>query len=331
MREMAERERYEVDLAEWEANLFAYLVSSLSHPSAPPSVSGLTLRVAGGWVRDKLLDINTSDVDIALDKCTGREFAEWLAKLGSTEGKEGNMKGAASDYHVVKANPSQSKHLETATMKLFGVDVDFVNLRSETYTQGSRIPSMELGTPEEDALRRDFTINAMFYNLHTKKVEDLLGNSLQDLDGKLLRTPMNAIETFKDDPLRVMRAVRFAGRLNFDLHPDIIRACSDEGVREGLKEKVSRERVGKEFEGFFKTSSSPSLSLSWMWICGIEDLVYSPPVDSISPSWSRVKYSKVLSDELSKPQEVKLMYLAMPLANLGKQQFVETGKGGKEK
>lgn len=82
---------------------------------------------------------------------------------------------------VIKINPDQSKHLETATFKIHGVDIDANNLRTEVYSSCSRIPVTVLGTPREDAMRRDFTINAMFYNIKTKQIEDYLtGKSVRE-------------------------------------------------------------------------------------------------------------------------------------------------------
>lgn len=99
---------------------------------------------------------------------------------------------------VIQANPDQSKHLETARMRINETWVDLVNLRSETYTQESRVPQMEFGTPEEDALRRDFTINSLFYNINTGLVEDFSGRGLEDLEKGIIRTPLAAMETFLD-------------------------------------------------------------------------------------------------------------------------------------
>ena len=98
----------------------------------------------------------------------------------------------------------QSKHLETANVRVLGVFIDCVNLRSEAYTEDSRIPSITFGTPQEDALRRDFTINTLFYNVSTMQIEDFTGKGLTDLRDKIIRTPLPAYVTFKDDPLRVM-------------------------------------------------------------------------------------------------------------------------------
>jgi len=82
---------------------------------------------------------------------------------------------------VIRSNPDQSKHLETAKVKYQGIEIDFVNLRSESYASTSRIPEIEFGTAEEDAVRRDFTINALFYNIGQGNVEDLTGKGLEDL------------------------------------------------------------------------------------------------------------------------------------------------------
>jgi tRNA nucleotidyltransferase (CCA-adding enzyme) len=86
-------------------------------------------------------------------------------------------------------------------MKIEGKFVDFVNLRSEKYTEESRIPAIEMGTPQEDASRRDITINSMFYNIQTGEVEDWLGNGMEDLKNGYVRTPLDPKITFEDDPL----------------------------------------------------------------------------------------------------------------------------------
>jgi len=95
---------------------------------------------------------------------------------------------------------------------MFGLDLDFVNLRSEEYTEATRIPQMRFGTPLEDAERRDLTINSLFYNIHTDLIEDWTGYGLSDLDQKIARTPLEPDTTFRDDPLRVLRVARFATR-----------------------------------------------------------------------------------------------------------------------
>ena len=238
-----------------------------------------TLRVAGGWVRDKLLatpeftrtqngegrltskykqtsmgrqgtKVLTSqegqkpvDIDIALDDMLGREFAEHLNQYLSQVGEETHSVG------VVLKNPEKSKHLETATMKVGTFWIDFVNLRAEEYTQDSRIPDlMRIGTPAEDAFRRDLTINALFYNVNNGQVEDWTGRGFDDLRRGIVATPLAPLTTLLDDPLRALRSVRFAARLRFTMDDALVEAATDKRVREALAGKVSRERVGCEVD-----------------------------------------------------------------------------------
>lgn len=154
-------------------------------------------------------------------------------------------------FHKIKKNPEKSKQLETTTVKIFGRDVDFVNLRKEVYSEDSRNPVMEFGTPEEDAERRDATINALFYNIHTGLVEDFTGG-LNDLKAKRITTPMDPEKTFKDDPLRVLRLIRFSSRLGFEIDPHVEQWMGDPTVAENLKLKISRERVGTELSKMLK-------------------------------------------------------------------------------
>jgi tRNA nucleotidyltransferase/poly(A) polymerase len=107
-----------------------------------------------------------------------------------------------------------------------------------THPQGSRIPSMGIGGPEEDALRRDLTINALFYNVNTGDVEDFSGQGLADMRDGVIRTPLPALTTLLDDPLRVLRAVRFASRLDFRMSPELTVAASDPRVHQALEQKV---------------------------------------------------------------------------------------------
>lgn len=201
---------------------------------------GLTFRVAGGWVRDKALGKESDDIDIALDKMTGAQFGKYLTK---EIGKQGN---------VIKANPEQSKHLETMTINLFGQDIDFVNLRSERYDTSSRIPTMQIGTPQEDAERRDLTINSLFYNINNGQVEDFTGKGVQDLHTMTLRTPMEPVKTFMDDPLRILRMLRFLSRYKgATVDPAAIQAMQQPDVQQALKQKVSSERVLTEWMKMF--------------------------------------------------------------------------------
>ena len=243
----------EVELTSDEQDLVQVLV-------AAAAAQQTTVRICGGWVRDKALGRVTKDVDVALDNCSGATFAERVVEALAKGLEGGDGRGAAlaasSTVGLIAANPEQSKHLETATMRICGVEVDFVNLRSESYADAgdSRIPTMAFGTPQEDAARRDFTLNALFFNVHTRRIEDFTGRGWEDLRAGLLRTPLEPRVTLLDDPLRALRGVRFASRYGFALDPGFAEACLLPEVRAALLAKVSRERVGKEVWGALATS-----------------------------------------------------------------------------
>lgn len=166
-------------------------------------------------------------------------------------------------FNIVALNPEKSKHLETATMKIGEFEIDFVNLRTETYSSESRIPLMQFGTPYEDAARRDLTINSLFYNINDRTLEDFTGSGINDLNCRLIRTPLPALVTLTDDPLRILRAVRFACRLGFSFADDLVEAARSPSVRESLVSKVSRERISQEVE---QMMSEPSSARSLMFL-----------------------------------------------------------------
>ncbi|KAL4769036.1 hypothetical protein BDW60DRAFT_219210 [Aspergillus nidulans var. acristatus] len=210
------------------------------------------LRFTGGWVRDKLLGVESHDIDVAINNMTGYQFGTMLKEYLDIPENLDKYKGQNGEkelsLHKIEANPEKSKHLETVTTKIFGFDVDLVNLRKEAYDENSRTPQMEFGTAEEDALRRDATINALFYNLNDSKVEDLTGRGLDDMRDEIIRTPMEPYQTFKDDPLRVLRLIRFASRLGFRIDEDTENAMQHGDIGAALKLKISRERVGIEVQ-----------------------------------------------------------------------------------
>ncbi|XP_020970291.1 putative CCA tRNA nucleotidyltransferase 2 isoform X6 [Arachis ipaensis] len=252
--------RDKIELSDIERRIFDRLLASLRHFNLQTQV-----RVAGGWVRDKLLAKDCYDIDIALDNMMGTEFAhkvkEYLVSIG--EGKDVRGDGK------IKSNPDRSKHLETATMRWLDMQIDFVNLRSEEYIKNSRIPSkldsreclvllsmkQSFGTPEEDACRRDLTINSclvvhgsLFYNIHTDSVEDYTKRGISDLKSGRIVTPLPPKATFLDDPLRVLRAIRFGVRFEFTLDEDLKVAAACDDVKDALAAKVSKERIGKEVD-----------------------------------------------------------------------------------
>ncbi|WFD00366.1 CCA tRNA nucleotidyltransferase [Malassezia yamatoensis] len=269
---------------------------------------GCEARIAGGWVRDKLLNQSSHDLDVSLSTLTGYTFALFLRSYLATETFRtsqlavklselyGNEKSAMSNVGKIAANPEQSKNLETATARVFGLELDFVNLRKEEYQGKSRIPVMSFGTPLEDALRRDITINSLFYNVHTKQVEDWTNYGLTDLKSGIIRTPLDPIQTFSDDPLRILRCVRFASRFQYEIHTEI-RTClkgeataqisrakaqeSAQSLRSALKSKVSRERFGIEVEKML-TGPNPLYALQLLSELNLYSIVFFPPGDNIN-------------------------------------------------
>ncbi|KAL4807575.1 hypothetical protein BDV18DRAFT_151568 [Aspergillus unguis] len=250
------------------------------------------LRFTGGWVRDKLLGVESHDIDVAINNMTGYEFGTRLKQyLDVPENlekyKKDNDKGVS--LHKIEANPEKSKHLETVTTKIFGFDVDLVNLRKESYTDDSRTPQMEFGTAEEDALRRDATINALFYNLNESKVEDLTRSGLHDMRDEIIRTPMEPYQTFKDDPLRVLRLIRFASRLGFRIDQETESAMQHSDIGTALKLKISRERVGVEVEKMLR-GPDPRYALQVIDRLSLYPIIFANYQDDATAdarSWSR--------------------------------------------
>lgn len=233
------------------------------------------VRIAGGWVRDKLLGLTNYDVDIAIDNLSGVDFAKVIQNyLKKTNPDEVHKVG------VIAANPNQSKHLETATMIVNDIECDFCNLRAEEgYSESSRIPTTRFGTPLEDAQRRDFTLNSLFFNLRTRLIEDWTGRGLADLlDSRQLVTPMDPFITFLDDPLRALRAIRFSIRFGFDLDAKLQQAIVSKKIHDALLVKVSRERIGKELEGCLSgKGANPAKAFKLIGELNMSDCVFSLP------------------------------------------------------
>lgn len=247
------------------------------------------LRFTGGWVRDKLLGIESHDIDVGISNMTGYQFGialkEYLDDPGHLEKYKKSLPGeemsdAIVSLHKIEANPEKSKHLETVTTKIFGLDIDLVNLRKETYTDDSRNPQMEFGTAVEDALRRDATINALFYNLNESKLEDLTDRGLDDMEKKIIRTPLEPYQTFKDDPLRVLRLIRFASRLGYKIDPEAEIAMQNEDISEALKIKISHERVGTELDKMLR-GPDPRGALEFIDQIGLYPTIFANQYDDV--------------------------------------------------
>ncbi|KAL8742497.1 MAG: hypothetical protein Q9190_005030 [Brigantiaea leucoxantha] len=276
------------------------------------------LRFAGGWVRDKLMGIPSYDVDIAIDSTTGLEFGKYLQEYLQKR-PEPRVRIA-----TIEANPEKSKHLETATTRIYGLDLDFVNLRKETYSEYSRNPQMEFGTPEEDALRRDSTINAMFYNLQTSEVEDFTGRGFEDIGQKVIKTPLEPYETFKDDPLRVLRHIRFASRFDFRIDQKDQDAMRNQSIQDALKVKISRERIGIEIEKMLR-GPHPCMAISHIDQLTLYDTIFtSPEHDQIGKphvdKWEQVY--NLLNSIVTQSSESELEDLLLKSSNTIRQTLI---------
>jgi tRNA nucleotidyltransferase (CCA-adding enzyme) len=256
-----------------EEQLFAFL-QTVVEAKSPDTI----LRVAGGWVRDILLGHPSHDIDIAVNNMSGLAFVKLVHEFMDENSIDHGQ------LSIIEARPEQSKHLETAIINLMGFSIDFANLRKETYAD-SRIPTIEVGTAFEDSHRRDLTINSMFYNLSTGEIEDLTGKGLNDISAKICRTPIDSIQTFLDDPLRILRAIRFACKYEFDLSPEIILAAKEASVQNAFRTKLSKERIWAELVGVSEEGGSwkrgiltidPVRGSRLLQTLGLRDLLLKP-------------------------------------------------------
>lgn len=242
----------------------------------------VTIRFAGGWVRDKLLGKQSHDIDIAISSITGHDFAMQFAAFLSKEYPE--LK--TGSITKILANPEKSKHLDTATSRFLNLDLDFVQLRTESYGQAdSRTPtSIGVGTLEEDAERRDCTMNALYYNVHSKEVEDPTKHGLTDLFSGIIQTPLAPLRTFLDDPLRVLRCIRFAAQFDFEIEEKTLHEMNSIDVRHALKTKVVKERVGTEVNKMMR-GLDPAKALNIMNAKGLYQVVFLDATPDAYPKW----------------------------------------------
>jgi poly(A) polymerase len=210
---------------------------------------GYSCFLIGGFVRDKFLGRPTKDVDIV---CTG-------------DGIELAQAVAATFAH--KPTVSFFKTFGTAQFRLHGLDVEFVGARKESYSADSRKPQVEPGTIEDDQLRRDFTINAMAISLNRGNYGKLVDpfDGIGDLERKVIRTPLDPDTTFSDDPLRMMRAIRFATQLGFEIRPEVYESI---GRNKGRIKIVSQERITDELNKIM-AAAKPSVGLDLLFRCGL--------------------------------------------------------------
>ena len=203
-----------------------------------------TVYIVGGYVRDLLMqrkaptdiDFVTEQSGIELAKAVGKELGDLKVSVFKTYG--------------------------TAMIKYQDLDLEFVGARKESYSEDSRKPAVETGTLEDDQKRRDFTVNALAISLNEENFGELIDpfNGREDMQNKILKTPLEPAQTYSDDPLRMMRAIRFASVLHFNIEENSLEAIKQEAERIKI---VSMERIMVEFNKIM-LSEKPSVGLKLM-------------------------------------------------------------------
>ncbi|UCJ10271.1 CCA tRNA nucleotidyltransferase [Chitinophaga pendula] len=222
---------------------------------------GVPCYLIGGFVRDKLINRRTKDMDVV---CVGDGIA--LAhRVAAAFGEEVPV--------------SFFKTYGTAQVKWNGLEIEFVGARKESYRENSRNPAVENGTLEDDQLRRDFTINAMAISLNDADYGALVDpfDGLGDLERKLIRTPLQPDQTFSDDPLRMMRAIRFACQLQFNISDAAFEAIRQNAARIKI---VSQERITDELNKIM-LSPVPSVGLDLLYKAGLLKIIFPQMVDLV--------------------------------------------------
>ncbi len=213
---------------------------------------GVEAYVVGGYVRDHYLRRPSTDIDVVVVG-SGIALAEALAR----------------ELHT---KLSVFKTFGTAMLRSHGVEIEFVGARKESYTRDSRKPQVEAGTLEDDQLRRDFTINALAWSLDADRFGELVDpfDGMYDLEEGIIRTPCDPDVTFSDDPLRMMRAVRFATQLGFTIEEQTFDAIARNAERIKI---VSRERIAVELNKIV-LSPVPSIGFELLELTGLLALIF---------------------------------------------------------
>jgi len=210
--------------------------------------------VIGGFVRDLILNRPSPDIDV-VTVGSGIELAEIVAKkLGPN------------------IQVSVFKTFGTAMLKYQSLEVEFVGARKESYNEDSRKPTVENGTLEEDQNRRDFTINALAICLNKDRFGELIDpfGGIQDIQDKIIRTPLEPGITFSDDPLRMMRAIRFATQLGFTIEEKTLEAIS---LNKNRIHIISKERIGEELNKII-LSAKPSVGFKLLDKTGLLEIIF---------------------------------------------------------
>lgn len=233
--------------------------------------NGLRAYVVGGFVRDMILKRADNDIDVMIIG-DGIKFAKTFSKA---YGKEPD---------------AVYKNFGTALLKLDDYKIEFASARKESYDKNSRKPLVETASLEEDLSRRDFTMNTLALGLNEDNFGELvdLFDGYEDIKNKIIRTPLEPGKTFEDDPLRIMRAARFASKLNFEIEEKTIDAMKQMRERISEDKVVSQERITDEFLQILMTDK-PSAGLDILFKTGVLDIIF-PEISALEGTDQRKDY-----------------------------------------
>ena len=242
----------EISCTEKELFVFNKVAEAAAHLKIP-------CYVIGGFVRDKLLHRETKDADIV---CVGDgiELAHEVARR----------------FHPVP-KVAYFKNFGTAQFRIGEWEIEIVGARRESYNRDSRNPEVTPGTLEDDQLRRDFTINALAISLNAEDFGKLIDpfNGVADLERKIIQTPLDPVTTFSDDPLRMLRAIRFASQLNFEIAASTFNAIRENAARIRI---ISQERITDEVNKIL-LSNKPSVGFDLLYKSTLLHIIFPKMVD----------------------------------------------------
>jgi poly(A) polymerase len=233
-----------------------FVFKKIAHAAAE---LGVSCYLIGGFVRDKILERDTKDADIV---CVGDGIA---------------LAHKVAERFQPKPSVSFFKTFGTAQIKIEGWEIEFVGARKESYQYHSRNPQVSPGTLKDDQLRRDFTINALAISLNEDDYGKLIDpfDGIKDIAQKIVQTPQAPDQTFIDDPLRMMRAIRFASQLNFEIEEKTFQAIKDNRERIRI---ITKERIADELNKIL-LSPKPSIGFDLLYQAGLLHIIFPQMVD----------------------------------------------------